>query len=380
MTRVLFVTMDGGGNLPPALGIAGEIARRGGEAVFLGHAVQRAPIEAAGFTFEPMHQGREYDSSAPRSTLKGVADLTGLFADRGIGRDAAALLGSERFDRVVVDCLLWGAALELRDAGTEFVSLVHSQWQYFRANARGPVGKIARLRGADAVAAGSAANLTLVTTRPDFEDPAGAAIPAGVEHSGFVWQGVPVEAAPDAARPRVLISFSTTSFPGQARALQNTLDALAGLPLDIVATTGAVNPASLRAQANARVERRIDHSELLPTTSLVVGHGGHATTARALSHGIPLLILPMHPLMDQPAIGRAVERLGVGRSISKRSSVARIRAAALDLLGDKDVLARSREHGVEVREGDGAVVAVDDLERQASPHRPERGTRPANRL
>lgn len=377
--RVLFVTMAGGGNLPPALGIASEIARRGGEAVFLGHAVQRVSIEAAGFSFEPMHEGRGYDSSAPRSTLKGVADLTGLFADRGIGRDATAILRSGRFDRVVVDCLLWGAALELRGSGTEFVSLVHSQWQYFRANARGPVGTIARLRGADAVAAGSAAYLTLVTTRPDVEDPAGVTIPAGVVHTGFVWEGVPVQAAPDAARPRVLISFSTTSFPGQARALQNTLDALAGLPLDVIATTGAVDPASLRAPGNARVERHIDHAELLPTTRLVVGHGGHATTARALSYGIPLLILPMHPLMDQPAIGRAVERLGVGRSISKGSSAAAIRATALDVLGDESLLARSRQQGVEVRKRDGAVVAADALESEASTHRAERGTRRAPR-
>jgi hypothetical protein len=35
--HALFVTVDGGGNLPPALGIAGEIVRRGGTARFLGH-------------------------------------------------------------------------------------------------------------------------------------------------------------------------------------------------------------------------------------------------------------------------------------------------------------------------------------------------------
>ncbi|MCM4079227.1 hypothetical protein [Paractinoplanes hotanensis] len=35
--RALFVTVDGGGNLPPELGIVHEIVRRGGTARFLGH-------------------------------------------------------------------------------------------------------------------------------------------------------------------------------------------------------------------------------------------------------------------------------------------------------------------------------------------------------
>jgi UDP:flavonoid glycosyltransferase YjiC (YdhE family) len=359
--RALFVTFDGGGNLPPALGIARELQRRGGTVTFLGNAVQRSAVEAAGLRFEPVRQGRDYESAAPRSTVKGVADLTALFADRGAGRDALALTGAAPVDVVVVDCLLWGAALELAAGGAPVVSLVHSQWQYFRGNARGPVGLIARLRGADPVRAEAAVRSTLVTTRPEIEDPAGRVPGLRVQHTGFVWQGVPVAASHDAQRPRVLVSFSTTSFPGQARALQNALDALEGLPVEVVATTGAVDPATIRVPAGARVERRIDHSELLPLTRLVIGHGGHATTARALAHGIPLLVLPMHPLMDQPAIGRAVDRLGVGRMLPKSASPARIRAAVEQLLVDDEILARAQDLGRDIRSRDGAGVAADLL-------------------
>jgi UDP:flavonoid glycosyltransferase YjiC (YdhE family) len=46
MREVLFVTWDGGGNLPPALGIASELRRRGHSVSFLGHAQQRSAIEA----------------------------------------------------------------------------------------------------------------------------------------------------------------------------------------------------------------------------------------------------------------------------------------------------------------------------------------------
>ena len=45
------------------------------------------------------------------------------------------------------------------------------------------------------------------------------------------------------------------------------------------------------------------HDEIMPSASLVVGHGGHSTTRRALAHGVPLLIVPIHRILDQPMIG-----------------------------------------------------------------------------
>jgi hypothetical protein len=37
MAELVFVTWDGGGNVPPALGLAGELVRRGHHVRFLGH-------------------------------------------------------------------------------------------------------------------------------------------------------------------------------------------------------------------------------------------------------------------------------------------------------------------------------------------------------
>ena len=51
MTRFAFVTWDGGGNVPPAIGIAQELAARGHSIDFIGYEVQRKRFEAAfGFT------------------------------------------------------------------------------------------------------------------------------------------------------------------------------------------------------------------------------------------------------------------------------------------------------------------------------------------
>ncbi len=58
MANILFVTWDGGGNLPPALGIAAELRDRGEQVRFLGHQQQREAIESAGLRFEPYQQAR----------------------------------------------------------------------------------------------------------------------------------------------------------------------------------------------------------------------------------------------------------------------------------------------------------------------------------
>lgn len=357
--RALFVTVDAGGNLPPALGIAREIVRRGGTARFLGHEPQRAAIERAGFAFEAVRDGLAYDAAAPRGTLSGLRDLTAVFADRGIGADAIRLIRAEPVDVVVVDCLLLGAIDTLVKAGVPTVSLVHTLWSFFEGEARGPVGAILRLRGIRMRPVLRSPALSLVAVRDDFEL---STSPATVHHIGPVWQDPPCAAEPAPGRPRVLVSLSTTRFPGQDKALQRILDAVGGLDVEAIVTTGpTIDPADLHAPANATVHRFFNHGEILPTTSLVIGHGGHGTTARALAYGIPLLVLPMHPLMDQTAIGHALARLGVGRMLPKSAGVDAIRTAARELLADGPHRVAAARLGAEIRERDGAVTAVDLL-------------------
>ncbi|GGM16189.1 glycosyltransferase [Dactylosporangium sucinum] len=373
--HTLFVTVDAGGNLPPALGIAREIVRRGGTARFLGHEPQRAAIERAGLPFTAVRDGLAYDAAAPRSTLSGLRDLTAVFADRGIGADAIRLAGQEPTDVVIVDCLLLGALDTVRRAGLPTVSLVHTLFGFFEGEARGPVGAILRLRGIRMRPILHAPELSLVTVRADFEPPRRAPFPASVRHVGPVWQDPPRAAEPAPGRPRVLVSLSTTRFPGQDRALQRILDAVGGLDLDAVVTTGpSIDPATLRAPANATVHRHLDHAEVMPSASLVIGHGGHSTTARALAYGIPLLVLPMHPLMDQTAIGRALERHGAGRMLPRTAGVETIRAAVTDLLADGPHRGAAARLGADIRLADGAATAVDLLETTHQPiSRPPRG-------
>jgi len=360
MTAVLFVTVDAGGNLPPALEIARVIVERGGSARFLGSSTQRPAIEKAGFDFEPYATTPESDSTARGSLATVALRQARAFADRRVGRDALASLERRPADVVVVDTLLVGGIHELRAAGAPVVTLVHTLWSFFRAAVRGPFGLLIRaFGGGSASAVLETAPRQIVTVREDFEIP--TTYPTGVEHVGVVWHGVASEARP--TEPRVLVSLSTTTTPGQTKALQRIIDALAELPVSAVVTTGpAIDPAGLRVPANVEVASYVDHAELLPRMSLVIGHGGHGTTLRGLAHGIPALVLPMNPLIDQPWIARALARLGVGRMLSPKASVAAIREAVTALLGDGPERAAARALGVSIRERDGAVRAAEILE------------------
>lgn len=356
MRRALFVTLNAGGNLPPALGIAAELKRRDTEVRFLGHAPQREGIEAAGFRFEPYRRGRDYDASTPRRTLDGLLDFVSVVADRGIAADVLEAAAAEPTDVVVVDCLLFRALADAVAAGLPMVQLMHTLASFVEANTRGPVGMLARLRGVNARAAIAAPELTLVTTRPEFDAPARS---SRMRHTGFVWQGHPVAAKPRPT-PRVLVSMSTTSFPGQLAAIQHAVDGLSGLDAEVIVTTGpSIDPAEIRPAANTTVHRWVDHGELLPGISLVIGHGGHSTVARSLSYGIPMLLMPMHPLLDQPAVGKAVAAQGAGLVLPKDASPARIRDAAATLLADGPHREAAERLGASIRERDGASVAAD---------------------
>ena len=133
-----------------------------------------------------------------------------------------------------------------------------------------------------------------------------------------------------------LVSLSTNAFAGQREALQSVLDGIADAPVQVVLTTGPpVDTSELTAPSNAEVHRFLPHDEVMGTCSAVIGHGGHSTTMRALAHGLPLVIMPMHPMLDQPMVGMAVEAAGAGVSIKRTSSPAEIRAALDTVLGGR---------------------------------------------
>lgn len=287
-----------------------------------------------------------------------MLDFSKVASDRDIGACVVEAARRHRVDAVVVDMILVAAISDVIRSQIPTIVFVHCFYRAVQDLASGPVGSFLRLRGIPPLGAENADTLQIVSARADL-DPMRGAPP--VHHVGVVWQEAPAAAVP-AAVPRVLISLSTCAFAGQRRMLQYILDAIEPLHLEATVTTGPrIDATGLRVPANASMHAWLDHGEVLRTTSLVVGHGGHSTTMRALSFGVPLVVMPANPLIDQKRVGAALERIGAGILIPKHTGKKRIRAAIEAVLGDAAYHEAASRMGAQIRERDGADVAADAI-------------------
>ena len=362
MADILFATYDGGGNLPPALGIARVLQSRGHRVRFLGQESQREQL--ADFEFRAYDHAPAWSPVAAPGVRSTIA-LLGALTSTGMGRDLLATLDEDPADVVVIDVALLGVLAAVRQAGVRYIALVHAFFAWFDgAFARGPIGTLARLRGLNARTLWNAADLVVVCSDREL-DPAGEReVPANV-----VWSGAVSDAPTDRAdradlapSRRVLVSFSTLAFAGQRRILQKVLDAVAGLDIEVVVTTGpSLDPADLDAPDNATVHRYLPHNELMPGCAAVIGHGGHATTFRALAYDLPVLVIPINPLADQAMVGNAIAKAGAGLLLSRSARRRRIRGALTELLDVPSHRQAAASIGARVRETDGAVRGADRI-------------------
>jgi hypothetical protein len=361
MPAALLVTADQGGNLPPIMGIGAALVARGWSVTVHGDAGAVRAARASGLDVVAA-EGVPYDSAARRTTLQALRDVPVFWADRTRGLDAVAAARRIGAEVVVVDGLLGGAVTECERAGLPTVALVHTSWEGFRPFMTGPIGTLMRLRGIHGLQALQRADRLLIVSDPALG--ASVPLPENAELTGPVLQEVPHREA-RGARPEVVVSLSTVAFPGQRQVLQRVLDAVATLPIEVHASTArSIESEGLRVGDNTELRQFVDHRETLPRASVFVGHGGHAGTVRALAHGVPLLILPMHPMMDQPRIGRAVARAGAGLALRKNADVTAIRSALRRLLDDPSFAVAAEGLGRGFH--DGAAASAAAVERVAA--------------
>jgi UDP:flavonoid glycosyltransferase YjiC (YdhE family) len=205
----------------------------------------------------------------------------------------------------------------------------------------------------------SAAAARLVACLPEL-DPAGSGTrPSNLHYTGPVVAGasaVPTE-------PTVLVSLSTVNFPGQTRAMQHILDALGTLDVRGIATVGpSIGMKNLAAPPNVELRGFVPHAELLPTVSMVIGHGGHATTMVALAHDLPVLVMPMHPMLDQKMVGQSLVDAGAGRLLSKNAKPAAIATDVKELISEGPHRAAAARLGGAIRTTRGALAGADLVE------------------
>ena len=348
--KIVCATLPGPGHGHPMLAVARELARRGHEVTFVSGAGHAGDALGACARFEllpsvqgsPLHALRPYDdASAQAETLR-------------------PLLERLEPDAAIVDVITVGAALAMDAAAIPFATLVvHPLHTPSRTlppfgYGRSP-GRLPPLRFRDAwmrannrkdlerarddlnrgrsrlglspstgLYGGLSERLVLVATlpsleidRPDWPPYAHVVGPCLFDVPGARF------AVPDGEPPLVMIAPST-AYDGD-RLLGPALEAVRRLRVGAVVTAGAAEvPAELPPDITTTDAR---HAEVLPHVAAVVCNGGHGTVVRALSAGVPLVVVPGHG--DQQENAFRVARAGAGIQIRRRSPTPEAVARAL---------------------------------------------------
>ncbi len=394
MARIAFVTWDGGGNVPPAIGVAQALTARGHRCHFLGYEVQRGRIEAQGFAFSALERSGAFDVHGLPPEERLAALLRHVWACPEHLADIPAALARHPADLLVVDFLLQGALASGQRLPIPVSALAHSAVAGLVPPPDSPVGAV-RLVASNALRASADLPpmarlndawepfLTLVTTIAELDSAAadrGPLVryvgPIVEQHPGRAWDS-PWDAADD--RPLVLVSFSTTRFWDQRGRIRRTLGALADEPVRVLVS--APEAADLDPlPVNAVVRPFVPHALVLPHAALTVTHCGHGTTTASLGHGVPLLGLP-NKVADQPFLAQRVQQLGAGRALDGEAEAVEIRAAAREILSRPSYAAAARELSTAIAASPGAAGAAAELERALGsvPLGAHRGHEPAKR-
>lgn len=379
--KFLVVTWDGAGNLWSTLGIAQRLSQRGHDVRLLGHQSIQRRYGNPGWRFLAFKHTADFDSTVATDVdaeLRLLADK--LWFAPSVARDVADQLEREPADVVLADCMLLGALSAGQAAGIPTAALFHAAVAPFRA---GPMVEMMAPAIPAIIAMRAELGLPPVESMADVHDACALSLvampkefepemplPPNAVHVGPVLDGPGLPASTDHVRladgpePLVVVSLST-SYQAQAPVLQRLLDACAELPVRVVVTTGpAVNPDSIEAPANARVVQFFPHGDLLPHVSLVITHAGLGTVMTALSHGVPLLCVPMG--RDQFFNAGRVAQLGAGSILPFDADAQSIRIAVLAALDDSSSRDGAKRMAKVIAGYAGAATAVVELERLSS--------------
>jgi len=209
-------------------------------------------------------------------------------------------------------------------------------------------------------------DLVLVTSLHELDGVTADPAP-NVRYAGpaFTWPPAPrhwhLPSPAGDSRPLILASLST--MPGQTTPalLQHVLDALADLPARVLITTSTVPPGTLTPPPNAAVTAWLPHQAILPSTSLMITHGGHGSVTAALAHGVPLVCIP-RPGADQPIIATRVEALGAGQTVSRQAPARELHDAAGHVLATRSYQQIAGRLARIIGQHDGPATAASALQ------------------
>jgi UDP:flavonoid glycosyltransferase YjiC (YdhE family) len=377
--RFLVVGWEGGGNLPPLLGLCRMLVASGHRvrALVWGSSPER--VEAAGCEYIPI-DGFTFDLEA--RSWEGQADDS-LFVGRSIADLVLEHAGGWPAEVVVVDCLLRSALCGAEATGLPTAAFVHVQRAFLEIPSEDPEGgewdfpAVAEVRsgldleplrvndGPAVLQLQARCALALSVMPREFERP-DLEIPENVRHVGPIFEEISSAWPDDLPWPPdegslVVIGLGTT-YMHQEAILERILRALKPLGHRILVTLG-VSHGALRPDEVMdgpwEVRAYVPHIGVLPHAELVVTHAGMGTVMASLAFGVPMLCFPME--RDQFANAERIEALDAGRSLGLDATEAEIAQAIEEVLTLEQIRGGCRRMADVVASYGGGEGAVREL-------------------
>jgi MGT family glycosyltransferase len=414
----LFTMWEGGGNVPPILGVAARLIARGHAVTVLGDPTIGDEAVQIGCRFRPWRTAphrttlrpeddllRDWEITNPITMLKNFRDKIIVAPASRYAADTLEAIDAVAPDAVVSEYTIFGACMAAQSRGLPTVGLVPNIWP-MPVDGAPPFGPgflpaqsmLDRVRDAvfrrtilhtfdEAVpelnalrrelglapiqsffdtVLGVDAFIVLTSAAFDFASPF---VPANVRYVGPIlddpqWAGSWTPPwAPENHDPIILVGFSST-FQNQGQALQNVVEALSSLPVRALVTLGEMLPDDAVCSTGAVVVvRSAPHRLVLPHASAAITHCGHGTTMKALAAGVPLVCMPMG--RDQDDTAARVVHAEAGVRLKPSASPESITRAVRQVLDEPRFRAGARRLRDAIAEEQRHVDVVAELEKAA---------------
>ena len=370
--RFLLTLWDGGGNVPPELGIARRLVDRGHEVHVLGDPTLAAPAEAAGCSFSSWERAphrmthdvsddllKDWEADDPLDTLRNLRDHLMSGPASAFAAETAAAIEAFQPDAVLLDANLFGSAIAGEEASLPTAALIPNIWEIPTPG----TGERAVLAIANRVVKTGLPDLNaaraerglppltsfydqileldriLVLSSETF-DPVSPFVPSNVRYVGPIlddplWVEPWTSPWPDNnTDPLVLVGF-TSVYQNQGALLQRVINVLSSMKVRGVVSLGQmISTSELAGSDNVAVVQSVPHTQILRQASAVVSHCGHGTTMKTLAAGVPMVCIPMG--RDQDGTAERVVRQGAGIQIPPTASSAAIQKAIRDVLDNEE--------------------------------------------
>jgi UDP:flavonoid glycosyltransferase YjiC (YdhE family) len=372
MARILWLNWSGGGNLPPSLGVARILTERGHQVAFAGRPEMVPRVKTAGFRAIEITQAYAQVDRYPQGSF--LTRMSCYLTSPAVEEQVRSIVAAEAPDIVLVDAMFPAALAQAPGFQQRTVVFVHTfvfrqldMWRKMIATLDGmrQQAGFAALPPLDEL--WCKCDRIISTSLAAFD-----AAPAPgwdlVRHAGPVLEDekfavpTPLPWPESDATPLVLVSFSTGFEQRNVDKVQRALDALADLPVHVVATTGGIlAPNEVATPANAIVLNYAAHDPIMRRAALVMTHGGHGTAMRAMRHGVPMVVIP-GLAGDQPFVAAAVQEWGAGRALPGDAGKDAMRAAAQEVLSSPSFRATTKQKSALLAGVDGAANAANEVE------------------